>query len=97
MLVLEREDREAISHRVRAAVAALPPRLREVIVLRYAPDTELSAAEIAEALSLHKSTVHRRLNGAERVLARSLADLSGVTARSEPVERPEGARGVEGV
>ncbi len=90
-LVLAREGQDAAASRVREAVAALPPRLREVIVLRYGPDTELSASEIAEALRIHKSTVHRRLHDAERALARSLADL-GADVQADARVAPESAR-----
>jgi RNA polymerase sigma factor (sigma-70 family) len=71
--VEEEVERAELLSAVRVAVASLPARLREVTVLRYSRQIDLSAEEIADALGLHRSTVHRRLRAAEELLARRLA------------------------
>jgi RNA polymerase sigma factor (sigma-70 family) len=75
-LSVEREaERAELLAAVRAEVSRLPTDLREVTVLRYSPELDMAAEEIAGALGLHKSTVHRRLRAAEATLARRLARL----------------------
>jgi RNA polymerase sigma factor (sigma-70 family) len=58
---------------VAAAVAALPPRQRETVVLRYFED--LSEADIAQLLGCSTGTVKSQLSKARSTLAESLADL----------------------
>ncbi len=53
---------------LRARLARLPERLREVLVLRYYHD--LGEAEMAEALGVPRGTVKSRLHGAIRELRR---------------------------
>lgn len=68
---VRRERAEA----VRRAVAALPPRYREPVLLFYAGD--MTYAEIAAALGLPLGTVATRLRRALRLLARELR-VSGI-------------------
>jgi RNA polymerase sigma-70 factor (ECF subfamily) len=58
---------------VRRAVAALPQKSREVVVLYYLE--EMTAAEVAEALNLRPNTVEVRLNRARKQLADALKHL----------------------
>jgi RNA polymerase sigma-70 factor (ECF subfamily) len=53
---------------LRARLARLPERLREVLVLRFYDD--LDEAEMAEALGIPRGTVKSRLHGAIRELRR---------------------------
>jgi RNA polymerase sigma factor (sigma-70 family) len=66
-------DRAELAH-VRAALAALPSRLREVILLRGMEG--LSQAEAAEALRVSEKTVETRLYRARARLRELLAGLS---------------------
>jgi RNA polymerase sigma-70 factor (ECF subfamily) len=61
------------AHEVRRAVAALPLKSREVVVLYYLE--ELTAAEVAAALNLRQNTVEVRLSRARKQLAESLRHL----------------------
>ena len=72
------EGRER-SEAVRRAVAALPPELREVIVLKEFE--ELTFQEIADALDLPLSTVKSRLYTALRQLRLRLEQYGAGTAR----------------
>lgn len=63
--------RGQIRRHVQQAVAALPPKLRIAIVLRYTED--LSYDQLAEILECPPGTVASRLNRAHRELAASLA------------------------
>jgi RNA polymerase sigma-70 factor (ECF subfamily) len=58
---------------VRRAVAALPQKSREVVVLYYLE--EMTAAEVAEALNLRQNTVEVRLSRARKQLAETLGHL----------------------
>jgi RNA polymerase sigma-70 factor (ECF subfamily) len=69
---------------VRRAVAALPPRYREAIVLYYFGDQDVRGS--AAILGVAEGTLKARLARARALLARSL----GGQSRSEPVEAPEG-------
>jgi len=70
-------DRDLIDderfQRVRHAVRKLPPKYREVVVLRYLE--EMSAAEIADVLGLTRNAVEVRLNRARRQLKEDLAGM----------------------
>jgi RNA polymerase sigma-70 factor (ECF subfamily) len=63
------------SDAVREAVAALKPKLRIAILLKYFD--ELSYAEIADALGCSTGTVASRLNRGHKILARRLGHLRG--------------------
>jgi RNA polymerase sigma-70 factor (ECF subfamily) len=65
--------RDQTAGSVRAAIAALPAKLRMPVLLRYFDD--LSYAELAEALNCSIGTVASRLNRAHRLLAERLAWL----------------------
>jgi RNA polymerase sigma-70 factor (ECF subfamily) len=67
----ERDDTNA---RVRAAVASLPPRDREVIALYYLE--QLSSAEVASVLGIASSAVDTRLHRARSRLKESLKNLA---------------------
>jgi len=60
------------ARRVRAAVQALPPRDREVVVLRYFE--QLDASAIADVVGLSKNAVEVRLHRARARLAEALAE-----------------------
>ena len=64
-------DETAVS--VQRAVAALPPKLRAAILLRYFED--LSYADIAAVLHCSIGTVASRLSRGHRLLAQRLAPL----------------------
>src|SRR5918998_2979893 len=66
---------------VERAVAALKPKLRVVMLLKYFE--EMSYEEIARVLGLSKGTVASRLNRGHKVLARRLGHLRGAPARDE--------------
>lgn len=59
--------------RVRRAVQALPPKYREVVVLRYLQ--ELDTAEICQLLKISANAVQVRLNRAKKQLKDSLSEL----------------------
>jgi RNA polymerase sigma-70 factor (ECF subfamily) len=69
----EQLARNQTRERVRAAVAALEPELRMVVVLRYTEG--LSYQEIAEAFGCPPGTVASRLNRAHRDLAKKLSRM----------------------
>jgi RNA polymerase sigma-70 factor (ECF subfamily) len=72
----DRDAREReLSLQVRSAVAALAPKLRLPILLRYVEG--LSYAEIGEALRCSPGTVASRLNRGHRILAERLHALRG--------------------
>jgi RNA polymerase sigma-70 factor, ECF subfamily len=58
---------------VRAIVAALPPRQREVVFLRYYADLEYHA--IADVLEIEPGTVAATLNAAHRALRERLEEV----------------------
>jgi RNA polymerase sigma-70 factor (ECF subfamily) len=58
---------------VRKVIAAMKPRLRITVLLKYFED--LSYDEIAAALGCSKGTVASRLNRAHRILSRKLSHL----------------------
>jgi RNA polymerase sigma-70 factor (ECF subfamily) len=66
---------------VRKAVAALKPKLRIAILLKYFED--LSYDEMAVALGCSKGTVASRLNRAHQVLARKLVHFRGALVPGE--------------
>jgi RNA polymerase sigma-70 factor (ECF subfamily) len=69
--------REELRSRVQAALAALAPRDREVLVMRYLE--QLTAVEIAEVLGIGVGAVRMRL---VRALERLRSDLDDPDARS---------------
>lgn len=60
-------------HHVRRAVAALPAKYREPVVLRYLQ--ELSTDQISRMLGITKNTLNVRLSRARKHLKRELAEL----------------------
>jgi RNA polymerase sigma-70 factor, ECF subfamily len=68
----ERTSAMESNGRVRAAVAALPPRLRVAFVLRHVEG--LSGVEVADALDVPAGTVRSRLFEARRQLSASLGE-----------------------
>jgi RNA polymerase sigma-70 factor (ECF subfamily) len=69
----DRFIRREIEASVQSAIAALKPKLRMAVLLKYFED--LSYEEIAAALGCSKGTVASRLNRAHQILARKLAHL----------------------
>ncbi len=63
----------ADSQKVQAAVRALPPKDREVVILHYLED--LPVADIAELLRVSPAAIHVRLHRARQRLATSLGTL----------------------
>jgi RNA polymerase sigma-70 factor (ECF subfamily) len=80
-MMVEKESQEdhysqrELSDAVRAAIAALKPKLRLPLLLKYVEG--LSYDEIAGALGCSKGTVASRLNRGHKILARKLAHLRG--------------------
>jgi RNA polymerase sigma-70 factor (ECF subfamily) len=66
---------------IRQAVAALKPKLRIAVLLKYFDD--LSYEEMAEALGCSRGTVASRLNRGHRILARKLGHLRGQLASGD--------------
>lgn len=64
-------DAETFS-RIRSAVAALPAKYREPVVLKYLQ--ELPMVEIGRILGINQNTLHVRLSRARKRLRRSLAE-----------------------
>lgn len=73
--------RAEVARSVKRAVAALKPKLRVVMLLKYFE--EMSYEEIAAALGLSKGTVASRLNRGHKALARQLGHLRGELVRDE--------------
>ena len=73
--------RAELTDDVREAVAALKPKLRVAILLKYFE--ELSYEEIARVLNCSKGTVASRLNRGHKVLARRLGHLRGALFHGE--------------
>lgn len=80
-------DASLLRHRLEAAIAELPPRLRAVVVLRDIYD--LNHAEIADELNISESAAKVRLHRARRRLRTQVFPL-GIEA--EPTAAPEQAR-----
>jgi len=70
-----------LSGHVQAALVALSPRLRVVIILRYLEG--LSYADIAEILDCSLGTVKSRLNRAHTAMRRSLSERYGPDSAGE--------------
>jgi RNA polymerase sigma-70 factor, ECF subfamily len=66
-------EQSALRDRIRTALAALPPTLREAVVLRDLQ--EFSYQEIADLLRLPEGTVKSRINRGRMELARQLTRL----------------------
>jgi RNA polymerase sigma-70 factor (ECF subfamily) len=83
LATLEQRDRVAL---LRGAIAALPPTLRQAVLLRDI--RELSYAEIAERMHVPEGTVKSRINRGRAELARHVRRLVnrgvGRTARQSP-------------
>ena len=62
-------------HRIRSAVASLPARYREPVVLKYLQ--ELDTDEISRILGISKNTLHVRLSRARKRLEPELAKITG--------------------
>ena len=65
--------RREVETQVQHAVAALPPKLRAAILLRYFED--LSYTDMADALNCSIGTVASRLSRGHRLLAKNLAPV----------------------
>jgi RNA polymerase sigma-70 factor (ECF subfamily) len=70
-----------VAESVKRAVAALKPKLRVVMLLKYFE--EMSYEEIAAILGLSKGTVASRLNRGHKILARKLGHMRGALVRAE--------------
>jgi RNA polymerase sigma-70 factor (ECF subfamily) len=68
--------RSQMASSVRAAVSALPPKLRIAVLLRYFDD--LSYLQMAKALHCSMGTVASRLSRGHQILAERLKSLIGV-------------------
>ena len=75
-------DRQEVAHTVQDAIAALPPKLRIAVLLRYVD--ELGYAEMATALNCSVGTVSSRLSRAHRLLAERLKALSSIAQPRAP-------------
>ena len=73
--------RAEAAHEVKRAVAALRPKLRVVMLLKYFE--ELSYEEIAAVVGCSKGTVASRLNRGHKILARKLGHLRPALMRAE--------------
>ncbi|MCA1629296.1 MAG: sigma-70 family RNA polymerase sigma factor [Acidobacteria bacterium] len=71
----EKVARHEVRDELQSAIAALKPKLRIAILLKYFE--ELSYAEIADALGCSQGTVASRINRGHKVLARRLGHLRG--------------------
>ena len=78
-----------LRHRIRVALAELPPALREAVVLRDLQ--EFSYQEIADELGLPEGTVKSRINRGRLELARQLKRLNA----QRPVPKPIAPGGTE--
>lgn len=77
--------------RIQAALMALTPEYREVVVLRHFVD--LSYEEISEALGVPDKTVKSRLFSARKRLAELLGDTEGIEHVVRPTQPPRPGRG----
>ncbi|HVG29459.1 MAG TPA: sigma-70 family RNA polymerase sigma factor [Pyrinomonadaceae bacterium] len=77
----DRLARREVRDELQGAIAALKPKLRIAILLKYFE--ELSYAEIADALGCSQGTVASRINRGHKVLARRLGHLRGSLFRGE--------------
>ena len=73
--------RREVATSVQRAIAALPPKLRAAILLRYFDD--LSYSDMAGALNCSIGTVASRLSRGHRLLARMLAPVRAALPREE--------------
>lgn len=73
--VEEMREQAQVEESVRVAIASLPEKFREAVVLRYIEN--LSYEEIAVILDCPAGTVAARLNRAHKMLALKLARLQG--------------------
>jgi len=71
----ENYARAQVAHSVQAAVAALPPKFRIAVLLRYFED--LSYEEMARALHCSMGTVASRLSRGHKLLAERLKNMAG--------------------
>ena len=75
------ELHDQLDQRLAAAIAALPPAYREVLLLSVVGD--LAYAEIAAALGCPLGTVMSRIGRARQLLRQRLADLSPASMEAE--------------
>lgn len=71
----DRLARREVRDELQSAIAALKPKLRIAILLKYFE--ELSYSEIADALGCSQGTVASRINRGHKILARRLGHLRG--------------------
>ncbi|HZU77357.1 MAG TPA: sigma-70 family RNA polymerase sigma factor [Dehalococcoidia bacterium] len=69
----ELAERADLQRVLQAAIAALPPKYRQVVAMRYA--AELSFEEIAASLGLPENTVKTHFHRAKALLRTALSDL----------------------
>jgi RNA polymerase sigma-70 factor (ECF subfamily) len=79
--------RREVATSVQHAIAALPPKLRAAILLRYFED--LSYSDMANALNCSIGTVASRLSRGHRLLAKTLAPIR-IALRSGPLDFARG-------
>jgi RNA polymerase sigma-70 factor (ECF subfamily) len=72
---------DQIEGEIRQAIAALKPKLRIAVLLKYFDD--LSYDEMASALGCSRGTVASRLNRGHRILAHRLSHLRGQVASGD--------------
>ena len=72
---------DQIEGEIRQAIAALKPKLRIAVLLKYFDD--LSYDEMASALGCSRGTVASRLNRGHRILAQRLSHLRGQVASGD--------------
>jgi RNA polymerase sigma-70 factor (ECF subfamily) len=90
----EQAERAEVAAITRRAIAALPPRQREILTM-YHYD-EMGYADIAEALEIPIGTVMSRLFHARRALAEALTPLLDRTAPvNKTPARPVGKKGTD--
>jgi RNA polymerase sigma-70 factor (ECF subfamily) len=73
--------RREVATSVQRAIAALPPKLRAAILLRYFDD--LSYSDMASALNCSIGTVASRLSRGHRLLAKMLAPIRAALPRED--------------
>jgi RNA polymerase sigma factor (sigma-70 family) len=79
-LLIEQRERDAL---VRRAVAALPPKYRDAVVLYYFK--EMNLTESAQILDVSEGTLKARLHRAREIIGRKLGSSMAPAAMVEEV------------